>query len=442
MHELKIRFNEQIFTVVVYAGMPRQEFVDIVNAALALGSTTQFHFKSKLNKLIGVSILLRQPELFLDDELTLVLQKKDDLLSVPSDTGYKTNTNDLVFVMGEVQQDSKHRDDKYEYNELKRSDSGYDEFDSESDEEIKPTFKLNDAPFDAWKSTSASWRRTWYASTPINPSSPIYTGSNFNSSSLNLQKDEKVIVVVPSLSFDPEELNKIAGILFYEERQLFNLLQLRYPHIKMIFLSSMPLHPSIIEYYLSLLPNMQFRAIKRRLLMLSTYDSSTAIPLSDKILQRPRLVRRIKNAIGTSKSTLICIRVSSSERQLAKLLGSKLVCTDETLLEWGTKRGSRILFKELGIPHPEGIYHCCYSTSELARVIYDMAKARNFALKKVIIKLNEGFSGEGNSLLDLSKIIEESGELTPEKIERAFAGMSFVSGDWEKYHSKIKSMSG
>ncbi len=54
-------------------------------------------------------------------------------------------------------------------------------------------------------------------------------------------------LVVPSLSFDVDELAKIRGISFYEERLLFTLIRLRDPRARVIYVTSQPIHPEIID---------------------------------------------------------------------------------------------------------------------------------------------------------------------------------------------------
>ena len=97
---------------------------------------------------------------------------------------------------------------------------------------------------------------------------------------------EADILVIPSLSIDQRELQKIEGCEHYEERLLFSLMRLRNPRTRLIYITSVPLHPSIIEYYLQLLPGIPFSHARNRLLLLSAYDSSLK-PLSQKILERP-----------------------------------------------------------------------------------------------------------------------------------------------------------
>jgi hypothetical protein len=56
------------------------------------------------------------------------------------------------------------------------------------------------------------------------------------------------ILIIPSLSIDQRELQKIEGCEHYEERLLFSLMRLRNPCTRLIYVTSMPLHPSIIDY--------------------------------------------------------------------------------------------------------------------------------------------------------------------------------------------------
>src|SRR5687768_2608707 len=62
------------------------------------------------------------------------------------------------------------------------------------------------------------------------------------------------LVVVPSLTFPEAELRKIVGIQFYEERLLFLLLLLRYPDLRIVFVSSVRVEEPIVDYYLRFIP--------------------------------------------------------------------------------------------------------------------------------------------------------------------------------------------
>ena len=60
-------------------------------------------------------------------------------------------------------------------------------------------------------------------------------------------------VVVPSLTLDQAELTKLDGASFYEERLLFLLIRLRNPRARVVFVTSQPVHPLVLEYYFQLL---------------------------------------------------------------------------------------------------------------------------------------------------------------------------------------------
>lgn len=212
---------------------------------------------------------------------------------------------------------------------------------------------------------------------------------------------DRDILVVPSLSVDQRELMKVQAHQYYEERLLFSLIQLRNPRTRLIYVTSQPLHPNIIDYYLQLLPGIPFSHARDRLLLFSTYDLS-AKSLTQKILERPRLIQRIRQALQLDHAYMVCYNSTYLERQLSLQLDVPLLALDPDLLYWGTKGGSRELFAEVGIPHPDGS-KIVWNTSDLAIATAELWE-RQPELQRIVIKLNEGFSGEGNALLDLREI--------------------------------------
>lgn len=254
-------------------------------------------------------------------------------------------------------------------------------------------------------------------------------------------QDDHDILVVPSVSMDQRELKKIEGCLHYEERLLFSLIRLRNPRTRLIYITAVPLSPIIIDYYLQLLPGIPFSHARDRLLLLSTYDGSPK-PLSQKILERPRLIERIRQALRPQKSYMVCYNSSELERELSVKVGIPLLAPDPDLLYWGTKSGSREIFAESGVPYPDG--------SESMQTVNDLVEAaaelweRQPSLKRIVVKLNEGFSGEGNAILDLRKIPE----MAPKKASHAervamiherMESMSFQAKHetWENFASRI-----
>ena len=223
----------------------------------------------------------------------------------------------------------------------------------------------------------------------------------FNSS-LNLFESKGYdILVVPSLSIDQCVAAKISGLIHYEERLLFSLIHLRNPDSRIIYVSAIPLCPIIIDYYLHLLPGIPLSHARERLLLVSTYDSSLQ-PLTQKILERPRLIKRLKRGLRAGKSYIVCYNSTRLELELALKLGIPLLATSPKLLYWGSKSGSREIFAESKIPHPDGSIKLT-SIEDLIVAAANLWE-RQPQLKRMVVKLNEGFSGEGNAILDLEPI--------------------------------------
>src|ERR1700759_1679497 len=63
----------------------------------------------------------------------------------------------------------------------------------------------------------------------------------------------RTVVIIPSLSLDQEILAKISGMVHYEERMLCMLMLLRMPRTHVIYGTSVPIDPVVIDYYLHLL---------------------------------------------------------------------------------------------------------------------------------------------------------------------------------------------
>ncbi|MGB3534023.1 MAG: peptide ligase PGM1-related protein [Microcoleaceae cyanobacterium] len=251
-----------------------------------------------------------------------------------------------------------------------------------------------------------------------------------------LEQGDFDVLVIPSLSLDQTQLAKIEGVHQYEERLLFSLIRLRNPQMRLVYLTSQPIHPSVIDYYLHLMPGIPFSHARDRLMLFSVYDSSHQ-PLTNKILNRPRLLERIQQRLRPGKSYMVCFNSTASERELSVKLGIPLLGCDPDLSEWGTKGGSRRIFAECNIPHPDG--------SELVWTIEDLIQVttnlweRQPHLKRIVIKLNEGFSGEGNALLELPPDVEDNRQQRVSIIGESLQQLRFQSAEetWENFSRRI-----
>lgn len=252
----------------------------------------------------------------------------------------------------------------------------------------------------------------------------------------------QTVVVAPSLTLDADELAKISGAHHYEERLLCMLMLLRLPRTHLIFVTSQHVPMAIVDYYLHLLPGVPLRHARRRLTLLSCHDASN-VPLTQKILDRPRLVERIRSAIPDPLSAhLSCFNSTAIERSLAVRLGIPLYGNDPALNGLGTKSGGREVFREAGIPMPDGFEHL-RDEKDIAEAVVEL-KRRDPGLRRVAIKLNEGFSGEGNAVFSYDGAPENGDDLARWVREELPKRIRFESNGetWERYLCKFGEMGG
>lgn len=207
---------------------------------------------------------------------------------------------------------------------------------------------------------------------------------------------QRTIVIIPSLTLDQEILSKIKGSIHYEERLLCLLMFLKWPLTKIVYVTSMPVSDVIIDYYLHLLQGITGHHARQRLSMLSCYDISNK-PLTEKILERPRLIERIRRMITDRSSThLTCYNITPLEKSLAVKLEIPLFGTDPSMFYEGSKSGARKTFRRCGIDMPDG-YEDLKTKEDVAKALANL-KRKDPSMRKAVVKMNDGFSGEGNAI--------------------------------------------
>src|SRR5256884_3404492 len=214
----------------------------------------------------------------------------------------------------------------------------------------------------------------------------------------HFNQDPQTIVVVPSMSIDA--ISSGAVMQAYEERFLFLLLLLRQPRARLIYVTSQAVLPSIIDYYLDLLPGVIPSHARQRLFLIAPLDGSVS-PLSDKLLARPRLMERIRSLImDPNRAHLVPFNTTNREKELALRLGIPMYGADPKFFPLGTKSGCREIFMQENVLHPLG-YENLGSKEDLIEAIGQM-RAKKPSIKQVLVKLNEGVSGEGNAVIDFT----------------------------------------
>jgi hypothetical protein len=217
---------------------------------------------------------------------------------------------------------------------------------------------------------------------------------------MRLNYDDESVVVVPSITLDRAVAASGSITQSYEERFLVLLMLLRQPRLRMVYVTSLPIAPEIIEYYLALLPGVIPSHARSRLFLVSVNDSSPS-PLSEKLLDRPHLLARIAALIpNRTRSHLVPYNTTEAERDVAISLGIPMYGADPRLAPFGSKTGCRRLFADVGVPHPMGVENL-RTLDDMADAVIGM-RADRPTMDNIIVKLNDGVSGEGNALVRLS----------------------------------------
>jgi hypothetical protein len=255
-----------------------------------------------------------------------------------------------------------------------------------------------------------------------------------------MNQDEQTIVVVPSLNVDLEL--RVSEVQAYEERFLFLLLLLRQPRARLVYVTGQAIHPAIVDYYLGLLPGTIAAHARGRLFLVSPLDPSSR-SLSLKLLERPRLLQKIRSLIvNPDRAHLVPFNTTMLERELALQLGIPMYATDPRLFPLGTKSGSRRLFAEEGVAHPLGIEDLA-SVSDVVRAIATV-RAKKPGVEEVLVKLNEGVSGDGNAFVDLRGLPAPGTRDEEEGILERLRAMRYESaeGTYEAYFDKLAARGG
>jgi hypothetical protein len=255
-----------------------------------------------------------------------------------------------------------------------------------------------------------------------------------------MTSDEQTIVVVPSLSLDSGA--KGVRLQALEERYLFLLLLLRQPKARLVYVTSQAIHPDVIDYYLDLLPGVFAGHARARLHLVSPLDGS-AMPLTEKLLARPRLLAHIRSLIADpGRAHLVPYTTTAMERELAIRLGIPMYGADPKCFHLGTKTGARRVFAEEGVSHPLGVENL-RSADDMVTAIADMRR-RKPSITKIVAKLNEGVSGAGNANVDLAGVPAPGDPDERAAIARAIEAMKPESPKmtYARYAAKLADVGG
>ncbi len=217
---------------------------------------------------------------------------------------------------------------------------------------------------------------------------------------------DRTVVVLHSVGFEfPAHLQHVVPA--YEERFLCSILSLlRQPKGRVIYLTSLPLLPRLVDYYFNLAPNLQQHDLRDRLSLLSVGDGSSR-PLTRKIIERPRMIERIRSRIpDVRRALLLPFWTSPDEIALGQALDVPVYGHDPSLSWMGTKTGSRRIFADQGVAHAPGV-NGVHSLDDVVEAIRQLRTSDDDAF---VVKLDDSAGGLGNGSVRLQ------GATTPDEI--------------------------
>jgi hypothetical protein len=211
--------------------------------------------------------------------------------------------------------------------------------------------------------------------------------------------EPRVVVVVSSITVNALPDHVYAVIPAYEERYLFYVFTAaRARKSRVIYVTSQPIPERVVDYYMHLIPGVSAEELRQRVTLLSVGDWSRR-PLVEKILERPRLLQRIRTLISDpARGVLLPFIATESEAQLALRLGIPMYAPDPGLAALGTKSGSRRVFAAAGVPHPRGV-EGLRDRGDLVDALVDLQ--RRLPVAEAIVKLDFLGGGLGNASVRL-----------------------------------------
>lgn len=195
----------------------------------------------------------------------------------------------------------------------------------------------------------------------------------------------------------------------------------------MVYVTSTPVADSVLDYYLGFVPDSA--DARERLHMVAIGDPSPRA-LSEKLLERPDVLGEIRALLTDSKDAYIFpFNVTELEYRISEGLGVALYGPHPDLASLGSKSGARKLARVAGVPVAPGAEDL-YSLDEIEQAIYSLTDGVPDA-EAAVIKLNNGFSGQGNAIVELSELVNP--------LDRAPVTFCASEESWPSFATKIAS---
>lgn len=215
-------------------------------------------------------------------------------------------------------------------------------------------------------------------------------------------KQPRTFIYLSGMSLGSEELANVKGIEHDEERFLYVIGYLRNPRTKIIYVSTNQIQPRIIEYYFDLLCSTQTErnSYTKRFISIAVGRSVSGTTVTKRLLGSARLRQQILRHIPDKAAAVLrSFNSSPDEEALAVKLGLPLFAAQSQLVRFGSKSGSREVFKAVDLTPPFGVDQI-HSAAQLYKAIQTI-KRHNHNCQHVALTFNSSVSGVENATLTL-----------------------------------------
>lgn len=208
----------------------------------------------------------------------------------------------------------------------------------------------------------------------------------------------RTVIVVHSMPDDILPAHLAPVFPAYEERFLCLVLSLlRAPGSRIIYVTSQPVLPQVVDYWFGLVPALDTAEARSRLFLVSPVDGSPR-PLTAKLLDRPRLLARVKRLVVDPQLAIIVpFMTRELEARLALELDVPIYGSSPRLWALGSKSSARRIFAEEGVPLPAGVEDV-RTRADLRDALRALRDTRP-GLEQGIVKLDQSGSGLGNATI-------------------------------------------
>jgi hypothetical protein len=232
---------------------------------------------------------------------------------------------------------------------------------------------------------------------------------------LESRPELRLRVSCPSQEFSRLEMGQQLGHWLSCVRGLWESLDVTaQPDLALVMFQAPRVPAAVVRYLLGLHPPLDaIDEDRHRRHLLIDLDDDSEVHLSEKLLARPDVLERVRALItrarrrGQIVEDLSCFQSSARMDAIAAALDLGSCETPSGTLSWGSKAGSRQIFRSAGISHPPGTYEALRDLRELADQAAQLTARHGPG--RWMVKINEGCgSGHGNAVFTVDTASREA----------------------------------